>query len=443
MTASTAIPETGQPRPSGFATAAGHDQPVAVWPILLVLYATLLPRELRVEIGPLILFADRLVLIPVLPYLARRLMAGAVRLILPDVLVLFSAGWMAVSMMVHYGFMDGLERGGALVFDIVIGYLLARISFRSLPDIRRVLILLAPGLFLAGVAIMVESLLNRPIVQAFAEQIFGRLPTYEGGQVAGWANQTGSVRFGMLRGKGPFSHAILAGLYLSTLVAVYNLSGLRGWPRWLSNLAALLSLFTLSSTAVLALILSWFLLGFEWLQARVRELSWRLLALAAGSAALIITLTTNSGISGLIGRYLTFEFQTAYFRQLVWRYGMQSVGNHPWFGIGYAGYERPLWMVTESIDAWWLLLAVRFGLPSALGMALAVIVAIHGLSDVSSRCAWAERRFYRGLAMSMFVLAISLFSVSIWGNLQALFNILLGGCVTCMQRARAEHRISG
>lgn len=415
---------------------------MALWPIVLVIYATLLPRELRVEIGPLTLFADRLALLPVLPWLVRRLLHGAIRFVLPDFLVLFAALWMAVSMTVHYGLGDGLERGGALAFDIVVGYLLARISFRSPAAIRRVLVIVAPGLFLAGLTVMLESLLGRAIVQPLAEQVFGRLPTYVGGEAAGFADRSTGERFGIFRGKGPFPHAILAGLYLATFVGLYNLSGLRGWPRLLGNIAGLLSLFTVSSAAVLALGLSYFLLAYEWLQRRVRELSWRLLALGAGLAALIITFTTNSGVAGLIGRFLTFDAQTAYFRHLIWRYGTQSVWNHPWFGIGYAGYERPLWMVTESIDAYWLLLAVRSGLPAALAMFLAVVIAIVTVAEASVRAEPATRRLLRGLAISMFVLMMALFSVSIWGNLQTLFNLLLGGCVACAQRDYRGLRIT-
>ncbi|MFA7585209.1 MAG: O-antigen ligase family protein [Novosphingobium sp.] len=399
--------------------ARARNAAAPIWPILLVFYATLLPRELRLEIGPLTLFADRLALIPVLPFLALQLLRGKIRLVLPDMLVVLAGLWMILAMSTHYGIAGGLERGG------------------SLDDVRRVLVLMAPGIFLAGLTVMAESLWHRHFVQLVSEQVFGRLPSYAGGDVAGIASNTGAQRFGLLRGKGPFPHAILAGLYLAALIPVYNMAGLRGWPRVLGNLASMFSIFTLSSTALLALVLSWALLFYDWLQRRVRELNWRLLIVASSAFAAMLQLASNSGVAGLIGRYLSFDSQTYYFRTLIWRYGLQSVEKHPWFGIGFAGYERPGWMITESIDAHWLLLAVRFGLPPALALFAATVLAIAMLGHASKHARRVDQRFFRGMAIALFVMLMAMFSVAIWSSLQTLFNLLLGGCVACTQQSRA------
>lgn len=145
---------------------------VALWPVMVVLYATLLPREMRVTFGTFEFFADRIGLLIVLPYVIRKLMQGAIRFVLPDVLVLLAGVWMIVSMLVHYGLSQGLERGGSSALDLTVGYFLARISFRSLTDMRRALVLLLPGVMAVALAIVVESITHRPFVRPLAEQIF-------------------------------------------------------------------------------------------------------------------------------------------------------------------------------------------------------------------------------------------------------------------------------
>lgn len=419
-----------------FASPARKDVQSAIWPIVLVIYATLLPREIKLEIGALSLFADRIALIIVLPYILRKLMDGAIRFILPDALVLAAALWMIFAMVMHYGLSQGLQRGGSLALDSTLSYYLARISFRSLQDIRKVLILIAPGLFLTGFAMMIESITHQRIIQPFAQQIFGRLSDYLGGEMAGFQEREPGVRLGLMRAQGPFPHAIHAGLYLAVCVPLYLTSGIRGWPRHLGHIAGLFSFFSVSSAALLALVLSYLLVAFDKLQHLVRELSWTLLIGATSLFLLLVQMTSNSGVPMLIGRYLTFDPATAYYRQLIWRYGMESVWANPWTGIGFAGYERPIWMISESIDSHWLLLAVRFGILPAAALLMATVMALVALSRASMTAPPPDQRFYRGIAVSLFVMALSMFTVALWGSIQCWFNILLGACVACALHGR-------
>lgn len=414
---------------------ARRDVRVALWPMVVVLYATLLPREVRVEMAGLQFFADRIGLILVLPYVVKKIIDGAIRFVLPDILMLFTGLWMIVAMSVTYGIGDGLVRGGSLALDGTVGYYLARISFRSLNDVRRILILFAPGVLAVGLLIATESITHTPIVKPIAEGIFGKLPFYVGGDAAGFDNRASEVRMGLMRAEGPFSHSILAGLYLASLVGIYSMAGLRGWPRIVGNLAGLLSVFSLSSAAILGLALTYAMVGFDSLQRWFRELSWSLIVGVVVAIIVVLELSSNSGAAGLIGRYLTLNPETAYYRQMIWTFAGASVGAHPLFGIGLAGFSRPVWMVSESIDAHWLLLAVRYGLPAALAQGAAVLLALFALSKASQNVTLSEQRMYRGIAFSLATLAIMMFTVTLWGGALGLFNLLLGGCVACAQRS--------
>jgi hypothetical protein len=424
-----------QPKDAAPPVSQRKDVRVALWPIMVVLYAALLPREMRITLGSFELYADRIALLIVLPYVLRKLMQGAIRFVLPDVLVLIAGIWMIVSMLVHYGLSPGLERGGSAALDSTVGYFLARISFRSLTDMRRALVLLLPGVTIVGFASVVESITHQPFIRPLAAQIFGPLPLFEGASAEAYRQNINEFRLGLYRASGPFEHAIHAGLFMASLVGIYNLAGLRGYPRFFANLVAPLAFFTLSSAALIGLAIGYGLIAYEFLQRQVRELSWQLLILAAVVAVTVIELASDSGVIGIMARYFTFNAQTAYYRQLTWDFGLQTVGQSPWFGIGFADYNRPAWMVSNSVDAHWLLLGLRFGIITALSLLAATVIALIGLSRASVSVPRADQLFYRGLAISLFVLALTMFTVYLWGGVAMWFTVVLGGCVACSQRS--------
>ena len=416
---------------------------VALWPVVVVLYAAILPREVRFTLGTFEYFADRIGLLIVLPYVIRKLMEGAIRFVLPDLLVLIAGVWMFGAMLVHYGISPGMERGGSVAFDLTVGYFLARISFRSLVDMRRALVLLLPGVVLAALSIFVESVTHRPFVRPLAEAVFGALPLYEGGsaEVYRQGDNLSMVRMGLYRARGPFEHAIHAGLFIASLVGIYNLAGLRGYPRFFANIVAPLAFFTVSSAALLGLTIGYGLIAFEFLQRHVRELSWRLLIAGGIVFVALIEMVSNSGIIGLVSRYATFNAQTAYYRQLIWDFGLQTVWQNPWIGIGMADYQRPAWMISNSVDAHWLLLALRYGIVPAICLLGAVVLALVGLGRASTKVPRADQLFYRGIAISLFVLALMMFTVYLWGGVATWFTVILGACVACSQRSYTEIKV--
>lgn len=412
-----------------------RDVRVALWPVLVVLYATLLPREVRFSIGTLQFFADRIGLIIVLPYVVRKLLDGAIKFVLPDFLILFSALWTVIAMSATYGIADGLVRGGSLALDATVGYYLARISFRSLRDIRYVLVLFAPGLLLVGGLMAFESVMHRPVVIPFAQRIFGALPKYLGGEaISQESNPTGQVRLGLMRAQGPFSHPILAGLYLASLLALYLRAGLRGWPKLAGIVGCLCGFFSVSSAALLGLMLVFVLVGFDMYSRYLRGVGWRQFLWGIAGVALLLEAFTDNGVYGVVARF-TLDSSTAYFRRLIWQFASLSVEKHPWFGIGFEGYERPAWMITESIDAHWLLLAVRLGLPAALSLFVATVTTIIAVGTASIKAPPVDRNFYRGIAIALGVMTTMMFTVTLWGAAQNLFTLLLGGSVACAQRS--------
>jgi O-antigen ligase len=148
---------------------------------------------------------------------------------------------------------------------------------------------------------------------------------------------------------------------------------------------------------------------------------------------MVTSVVTNSGVITLLIRYATLDPTTGYFRHAIWQYASISVWQHPLYGIGFDNYRRPDWMVTASIDAHWLLLAVRYGLPVALAMFAASILAIGGLVRAERLANKRDSGFYRGILISFGTLVLMAFTVTLQGGVLTWFTILLGGCVACAQ----------
>lgn len=410
------------------ARANGRKALWVILPALLLFYASLLPPEIRISVAGQTLYPPRLVGFGLLPWLLWQLVRRPMRFNLLDYMIFFSCFWMVFAFIVYYGFGTGLLRGGALAFDVLIPFLVCRMCFHDSRQFRRFLVLTIPGLLFAGLSMMAEALLTQPLVRPAAAAIFGALPAYENGVAVGEGQLFIDKRLGILRAMGPFSHPIHAGLFMASFLPLFGLSGLIKWPRGTGTGASLLAIFSASSAAFLAILIALFLLGLERLQRLVSFLTWQLNVILISAMLLVAHLVSENGIVNVFIRY-ALNPTTARFRRLIWRYGTASVEKHPWFGIGFTDYERLPWMV-PSVDNYWLLLAIRFGLLPAVMIFIVCIAAIWLLALRAPKMPEVERRLRVGIAISLFGLSLLAFTVSIYGGIQTWFYMLLGVTVS-------------
>lgn len=400
-----------------------------ILPAVVLFYSALMPSEARVELADQVLYPPRIASLIVLPSILWRLVRHDAKLGIWDFLVFLSAFWMILSFLIVYGPEEGILRGGALAFDVVVPYLTGRVCFRDANDLRRFLVVAAPGLAMAGLSMLIEVVIGRPVVRPAAAAIFGALPAYENGVAVGLRGSVIEARLGILRASGPFSHPILAGLFLASFLPLYLASGIRSWPKPVGLLASVLAFFSVSSAAVLALLMGMGLYLMDQVQRYVRFLNWRLIIFVFGGALLTLELVSTNGVIPILTRY-TFNAQTARFRRLIWEYGTQSVANHPWFGIGFHSYERPVWMVTSSVDNHWLLMAIRFGVFPAVALFVVFVAATVLLGLTSGRRSEIDRRMYVGLAISVFTVGMLAFSVAMFSGMHAWFFMLMAVAIS-------------
>ncbi|WP_086617543.1 O-antigen ligase family protein [Erythrobacter tepidarius] len=379
-------------------------------------YIMLLPPQFNIPIGTSVIPPYRFVLLASVFYIVGSRLRGQWRFVLPDALMLVAAVWIWVAFfVVSATFEDFFTASVAQTCDIIIPYFFARSTLRSLRDLRLFLILMAPAFAVTAAIITLESVTKTHIIQPLARSLLG----------VGGGYSLIDYRLGLLRAAGPFPHPILAGVVLSTLLSLYWFSGLRGWPRLVGVGAALASFFTVSSAALLALTSMIVLIIYDWLTERIANISWRLFFILFGIFVFVAELGTKSGTYSLLVRFGSLNSSSAYYRTLIWRFGKQNVEKHPWFGIGYAEWERPFWM-GKSVDHYWLLQAIQVGIVPPLMYAIVIFLAFLALIRRQSSANLVDGRALRGVAIAMVVMAFAVVSVAVWLSAQVWFHLMMG-----------------
>ncbi|ABD27663.1 hypothetical protein Saro_3228 [Novosphingobium aromaticivorans DSM 12444] len=400
----------------------------ALLPAIILFYATIIPMEVRFDIADQTFYPPRVAGFLLLPWLITKLVGGGLRYRAVDGVMLAGVTWMLISFMVYYDPITGLLRSAPLAFDTVIPYLVARVCIKNLTDLRRFLIIAAPGIAIAGGSMALESFSHVPLVKPAAASIFGRLSSYENGVAVGSAKFIEETRLGLLRASGPFSHPILGGIYLSLFLPLYIYSGIRGLPRKLGIVGSVCGFFSLSSGAFLALLIGLGILVTDWVQKKVQFLNWRLIIGAGVLVASLLHLLSQRGLIPVLIRY-TLDPATGRYRLYIWEYGTQSVAKHPLFGIGFSDWERLAWMGT-SVDNHWLLLAMRHGLVVSVAFLFVLCYGIYHLAISASKTRGFDRNTYIGVAASLLTLLITGFTVAFFGQMVTMCYFFLGMAIS-------------
>ncbi len=402
------------PAGAGFRPRAASRSNVMVAVVLL--YTLLLPTQFNVTIADVYLSPFRVYLIGASLYVFAGALRQSMRFTVPDLLVLLATAWITVaSYMTSGSLATAAIIGGSHAVDIGLSYFVARATIQTPDDLRRFLIMIAPGVGVVGVTVALEAVTHTLIMQRIAGALTGMpIP------------RRLDVRLGLMRGFGPFPHPILAGICLGSLWPIYLLSGVRGWPRMAGLAGALGGVFSMSSAAMLALVVGGLLVVYDWISERIGNLSWRVFLAFAAVLYGVVELTTQSGFYNLLIRYASLNTTSAYNRVLIWRFGTRNIANNPWFGIGYSDWERPDWMHSDSFDHFWLILSLRFGIAVTVLLLGATLLGIAMIALRSRNMAAHDARLLRGVAVSMAVFALGLNSVSLWMSSLAWFFMLLG-----------------
>lgn len=390
-------------------------------PIALFFLGILMPPEMSITVGGLRFSGYRFVLIILFLPLFYSLIAGKhAKFGIFDALVFGHAAWATLALIKWGGLAQGIESGGIYVIEYAGAYMLGRLYIRSYEDFA--------GFAKAYVGVVVGMLIFT-IPESLTEVHILRdtFSAVLGGPGAPYIDK----RMGIERAFGPFDHPILYGVFSASafsmayfVVAGRSFKNKKGMAKTFGVMVA--TFLSGSGGPYVVLAIQLLVAGWERVLKGVTG-RWRMLFSIFGLTYLWIDLMSNRTPFHVFVTYLTFSTQSAYNRINIWNYGTAEVARHPIFGIGLGDWVRPVWM-SDSMDNFWLLIAVRYGMPAWFMLAglLVGLVIVIGMKKkwpqdwVNARHAWA---------FTLFGISVAACTVHLWNSLFVLFMFLIGSGV--------------
>lgn len=384
--------------------------------VLVPLFIFSLAMPFSFYVGSMRMSPYRLLLVVTFaPCLMAWLSGSMGRIRLADILMLLTAVWGGMILVLMHGIDKGLQSGGIFIIETFGAFMFGRRYIRDVVTFQKMVKLLAIMVIALLPFTLYESVMGSPIII----EIFGKIFS-----VYDVVND--ESRLGLRRAQGPFEHFILLGVVCSSAFALsfYVFSPARRLGGKLASGLVAIAVFTsLSSGAFLSVGVQAALIVWDKFTARMTR-RWAILAGILIAGFLFVNFISNRTPFEVFISYLTFNADTSYMRVLIWNYGMESVMLHPVLGHGLNDWERPLWM-GGSIDNFWLVNAVRYGIPGFLLMAgsfLAVCFGLGRLRHLSAEAAQCRK----GLVITICGLILSLCTVHVWDAPYALILFLLG-----------------
>lgn len=371
----------------------------------------LLPPEISFNLGSIRLTPYRLMLLILTIPLLKWLFSDSDRewyIKLVDSLVIFHCCWAVISLIINAGFLQGIESGGILFVESIGAYLIARrlVNNQAMFDY---FIKLSTFLCIILLPLVLFEMFTRiHIIREVASTIFG----------GNFYNNI-EARMGFARSYGSFEHPILLGVFASTFGLLFYYSNAVKKKKTMFITAALVSFSSLSSGGILAIALQGALLMWNKLTDMFLITSkWKKLILLLILSYLMMLIVSDSPLKFFLSK-ITFSQQTAYFRTIIFEYGVQNVVNNPVFGIGFSDWVRPLWM-PPSVDNFWLLTAMRFGLPSLISLVAAIFILMNFILKTNKK----------KLSTAYVIVLVSFIfagcTVHFWNQLLVFFYFFLG-----------------
>jgi len=371
-------------------------------PVALLVLSFLSPTELSLDVAGFRLPPHRLAILALIGPAVWRLIARTdIRIHAFDVLFLVYGGWTMIVSHLHGPAHGSLFFGGSLALEAFGGYVIARAYVRDHAAFQATLSVLVLAIGIAAVIALPETLMGRHFTHDFLQSVTGYAHPREI-----------EYRLGFTRAYGVFDHPIHLGTFATTVLAMVWFNG-RGLLKRLKAIAVIgvTAFAAMSSAPILCAVMQVGLIGWDQL---TRRIGGRLLL--TGLALLIvyiaIDLFASRSPAMLIATGFTINPWTGFYRIQIWEWGMRSVANHPWIGIGLAEWERAWWMYSASIDAYWLLIAVRDGIP-ALALLLAALLSLVVTVALRTHRTRDKNRSRSAKAWLMSMLAISLVACTV------------------------------
>jgi hypothetical protein len=374
-------------------------------------------------VGTLSLTPSKVLFLVSVPVLTINLLRGAYgKVMAVDVLIFLYVLWMALAMFVNHDARVAVEFVGSNIIIILGGYLTARAFVRNKAHFIALTKFLALIILVSLPFVFSESVLGAaPAIS----QWLGSLPEIDShGNVM---NSLDDRRMGLWRAQFVFQHPIHFGLFCSAGFSLCYI-GLKDHVGDFSRLVLSLGVlaacfFSVSSGPVLALMCQIGLIA--WLRLVSTDNRWKILTAGLCFMYLIIELaSTRVGIYAVVER-LSFSPETAYLRRVLFEFGTEQIARTPVFGVGFNPWPLPFWM-TGSLDNFWLMLAVVFGLPTFLFFSAAFLTALIRIGRQDFTADPDLMKLRQAWIFTMISLILTLATVAVWGEMYSFVLFIFG-----------------
>lgn len=234
---------------------------------------------------------------------------------------------------------------------------------------------------------------------------------------------------GLERVQAVFAHPIHFGLYCAVVMSLAFVGlkdALTDGMRWAaSGLVGAVGFLALSSGALLAILLQLALFAWSRIFAPIWWRWWLLVGCFA-FAYVVIDLLSNRSPIRVFMSYATFSAHTAYWRSIIFEWGMVNVWKHPLFGLGLNDWERPYYMYSGSMDNFWLVMAVRYGIPGFLTLLVGYVWTLAAVMARDFNADPVLTQFRRAWVFTFIGLSFTLCTVHIWANVYSFCFFIFG-----------------
>ena len=387
-------------------------------PVILYLLAVVIP--IGFNVGPLAMTTLRLFLLVMVIPLAIQLLSGKLgRVFVTDILFILHILWAIVALGVNNP-TQVVQQAGSVGVEFIGGYLVGRAYIRTPEAFVALCRWLVFLVCCTTPFALYEAKTGRPIIIEMLRKLPGLtsvpIVTIEG-------------RMGLERVQAVFAHPIHYGLFCSVafslaFVALKDITS-TGWRYVSSGIVAFSGLLALSSGALLAIVLQVALILWAGIFAKVKSRWWLLIALFA-VAYVMIDIFSNRTPLRVFMSYATFSSHNAYWRSIIFEWGMKNLWGSPVFGIGMNDWVRPSYMHSGSMDNFWLVMGVRYGIPGFLLLALGYALGVFRIlrRDFTENILLTQIR--RAWIFTFLGLSFTLSTVHIWTNIYSFVFFMFG-----------------
>jgi hypothetical protein len=388
-------------------------------PVLLTLTLVTLMLPVSFTLGSFLMSPSRLLFLITMPVLLTGLLAGRFgRVTAVDVIFLLFVAWRTMTPWVTNP-ARALEYTGSNLLVILGAYLVGRASVRNVTDFYLAFRLIIFFVIVSFPFALSESITGDMVLPKYIEMIPG-------------VNSVEDVdydrRLGLDRAQVVFPHPILYGLFCSlclaaAFVGMRNVLTVAG--RWIRSAFVMGCVFLSVSTGpLLSTLVQIFLMGWSIVFA-TNPRRWKILLSFTAVGYVIAEIGSDRPAVYAIVSRLALNPATAFNRRLIFEYGIAQVAQTPVFGVGLNTWSRARWM-TDSVDNYWLALAIQFGIPAFAFSFAAFVIA---MVLVGRRHFTPGSRLWNvqlAWVVTMVSITLTLATVYVWNEVASLVFLIFG-----------------